>query len=123
VGEHEEHDDPILPLIAGDTPDIIVSMKQLLLRVPESVHRRLAARAAREGRSLNAVATEILDTAAEADRGDRRTRLRAAAAAAGTLRNSQARRVSTARRQRIIDSTRGLGAQLDRLLAQERERP
>lgn len=98
-------------------------MKQLLLRVPENLHRRLAARAAREGRSLNALATEILDTAAEADRGDRRSRLRAAAAAAGTLHSRQARHVSASRRQRILDSTRGLGQQLDRLLAQERERP
>lgn len=98
-------------------------MKQLLLRVPETLHRRLAARAAREGRSVNALATEILDTAAEADRGDRRTRLRAAAAAAGTLYSGHARRVSSTRRQRIIDSTRGLGRQLDQLLAQERERP
>ncbi|MGH3131560.1 MAG: FitA-like ribbon-helix-helix domain-containing protein [Gaiellaceae bacterium] len=40
-------------------------MKQLLLRVPEDVHRRLVARADREGRSINAVATEILDAAAE----------------------------------------------------------
>lgn len=97
-------------------------MKQLLLRVPEEVHRRLAARAAREGRSINAVATEVLDAAADADRGDRRARLRAAAAAAGTLRSTQARRVSAARRRRIVDSTRGLGPQVDRLLAQERER-
>jgi plasmid stability protein len=35
-------------------------MKQLLLRVPEDLHRRLALRAGREGRSMNAVATEIL---------------------------------------------------------------
>lgn len=97
-------------------------MKQLLLRVPEDVHRRLAARAAREGRSINAVATDILDAAAEGDRGDRRARLRAAAAAAGTLQSAQARRVSARRRRRIIDSTRGLGPQVDRLLAQERER-
>ena len=98
-------------------------MKQLLLRVPETLHRRLAARAAREGRSVNALATEILDTAAEADRGDRRTRLRAAAAATGTLQTSHAPRVSAKRRQRILDSTRGLGRQLDQLLAHERERP
>jgi plasmid stability protein len=97
-------------------------VKQLLLRVSEDIHRRLAARAQREGRSINAVATEILDAAADSDRGDRRTRLRAAAAAAGTLRSVQARRVSTARRRRIIASTRGLGPQVDRMLAQERER-
>jgi plasmid stability protein len=98
-------------------------MKQVLLRMPEHLHRRLVARAAREGRSLNALATEILDTAAEADQGDRRTRLQASAAAAGTLRSRHARQVSAKRRRRIIDSTRGLGHQVDRLLAQERERP
>jgi len=97
-------------------------MKQLLLRVPEDIHRRLAARAGREGRSINAVATEILDATAESDQGDRRARLRGAAAAAGTLHLAQARRVSTARRRRIIDSTRGLGRQVDELLTEERER-
>jgi plasmid stability protein len=98
-------------------------MKQLLLRVPEEIHRRLVARAAREGRSLNAVANDILDAAADADSGDRRARARAAAAAAGTLRTVNARPVSSARRRRIIESTRGLGSQIDQLLAQERERP
>ncbi|MGO9792056.1 MAG: FitA-like ribbon-helix-helix domain-containing protein [Solirubrobacteraceae bacterium] len=98
-------------------------MKQLLLRVPEDVHRRLTARAAREGRSLNAVATQILDAAADADSGDRRAQLRAAAAAAGTLRTVGARPVSVARRQRITESTSGLGPRVDRLLAHERERP
>lgn len=97
-------------------------MKQLLLRVPPDLHRRLAHRAGREGRSINAVATEILDAVADSDQGNRRARLRAAAAAAGTLRPTQARRVSAARRRRIIDSTLGLGPQVDHLLAQERER-
>jgi plasmid stability protein len=83
----------------------------------------LVARAAREGRSLNAVATEILDAAADADSGDRRTQLRAAAAAAGTLRRVNAPPVSAHRRRRIIESTRGLGPRIDQLLAQERERP
>ena len=98
-------------------------MKQLLLRVPEDIHRRLSARAAREGRSLNALATEILDAAADADSGDRRAQLRAAAAVAGTLRRVNGRPVSAARRRRITESTRGLGPQVDRLLAQARERP
>ena len=98
-------------------------MKQLLLRVPEHIHRRLAARAAREGRSLNAVATEILDAAADADSGDRRARLRAAAAAAGSLRQVNARPVTAKRRSRILESTRGFGPLIDQLLAQERERP
>lgn len=88
----------------------------------EDLHRRLVARAAREGRSLNAVATEILDAAADADAGDRRAQVRAAAAAAGILRGQTARPLSAARRQRAIASTRGLGTQLDRLLADERDR-
>lgn len=103
--------------------DSIECVKQLLLRVSEDIHRRLVARAAREGRSLNALATEILDAAADADCRDRRAQLRAAAAAAGTLRHVAARPVTAARRRRIIDSTRGLGKQLDQLLEQERERP
>jgi plasmid stability protein len=110
-------------LISERRYDIILGvLKQLLLRVPEDVHRRLAARARREGRSVNAVATEILDAAAAGDQGDRRARLRAAAAAAGTLRSVDARSVSAAQRRRIVGSTRGLGAQVDRLLAEERDR-
>jgi plasmid stability protein len=97
-------------------------MKQLLLRVPDEVHRRLAARAARDGRSVNAVATEILDAAADADEGDRRARLRARAATLGVSRPTPARSVSAARRRRIVASTRGTGAILDRLLSDERER-
>jgi plasmid stability protein len=99
-------------------------VKQLLLRVPEDLHRRLALRAGREGRSMNAVATEILDAVAEGEQGDRRARLRAAAAAAGMLDTTPgpATRTSARQRQRIIDSTRGLGRQLDRLLAEERDR-
>jgi plasmid stability protein len=98
-------------------------VKQLLLRVPEDVHRRLSARAKREGRSLNSVATEILDRVADGDQGDRRARLRASASAAGVLREIEGQRVSAARRRRILASTRGLGAQVDRLLEHERERP
>jgi plasmid stability protein len=97
-------------------------MKQLLLRVPEDLHRRLALRAGREGRSMNAVATEILDAVSEGEQADRRARLRAAAAAAGMLRATPPSRMSAARRSRIVGSTRGLGQHVDRLLADERER-
>jgi plasmid stability protein len=105
-------------------------MRQLLLRVPDDVHHRLAARAARDGRSINAVATEILDNAVateildaavDADEGDRRARLRAAAAA-GLLRSVPARPVTPARRRRVVAATRGTGPVLDRLLAEERDR-
>jgi len=97
-------------------------MRQLLLRVPDDIHRRLAARAARAGQSVNAVANEILDAAVDADEGDRRTRLRARAAALGVLHSEPAAVVSTSRRRRIIASTKGTGPVIDRLLADERER-
>lgn len=97
-------------------------VKQLLLRVPEDLHRRLALRAGREGRSMNAVATEILGAVSEDEQADRRARLRAAAAAAGMLRATPSSRMSVTRRSRIVASTRGLGQQVDRLLADERER-
>lgn len=98
------------------------TVKQLLLRVPDEVHRRLTARAARDRRSVNSVATEILDAAADADEGDRRERLRARAATLGILRAMPATPGSEAKRRRVIASTRGIGPVLDQLLAEERER-
>lgn len=97
-------------------------MKQLLLRVPDDVHRRLAARAARDGRSVNALANEILDAAVDVDEGDRRARLRAQAALRGVVRAREGSPLSGRRRRSIVDSTRGTGAILDRLLAEERDR-
>src|SRR5262252_4662628 len=100
--------------------DIISAMKQLLLRVPDDVHRRLTMRAAREGRSVNALATELLDLGAEADLGDRRARLRARAAAAGFLRSIPAPLVAPGERVEVLATTRGLGPVVDVLMAGER---
>jgi hypothetical protein len=97
-------------------------MKRLHLRVPEDLHRRLVAQAAREGRSLNAVAKEVLEGAADGDIADRLARLRADAAAAGVLQAVHAPPVSAERRREIIESTRGFGPQIDRILDDERER-
>jgi hypothetical protein len=101
-------------------------MKQLLLRVPEDLHRRLAARAIREGRSMNAVAGAILEDSTDADLGGPLTpqeRLRARAQALGMLsREIPARRVSEAERERIIASTRGIGPIVDRLIDEDRGR-
>ena len=97
-------------------------MKQLLLRVPDAVHQRIAARAAREGRSINAVATEIIDAAADADRGTRTDRLRAQAAAEGVLVSVPSKPISKERRARILASTAGLGPIADRLIAEQRDR-
>jgi plasmid stability protein len=97
-------------------------VKQLLLRVPDELHRRLAARAARDRRSVNAVATAILDASIDTDGGDRRSRLRARASSLGVLRNPPAGTVSVARRRHVIDSTKGTGPILDQLLTDERDR-
>jgi hypothetical protein len=104
-------------------------VKQLLLRVPEDLHRRLAARAAREGRSMNAVAGAILDASTDLDLGippnpplTPQERLRARARALGMLSEIPARPVSKAERERIIASTRGIGPILDRLIDEDRGR-
>jgi plasmid stability protein len=99
-----------------------LAVKQVFLRVPDGLHRRLAARAGREGRSVNSLATEILDAAADADQGNRQARLRARAAA-GILRETKATPVDPARRRQVVASTKGLGPVLDRILDDERNRP
>jgi len=103
----------------------MVVMKQLLLRVPEDVHARLAARAQREGRSINSIATEILDLTVDVDKGDLRARVRAKAAALGMLHpgtTDGGPRMTPEERQRALDSTRGLGPIADRLIDEERNR-
>jgi plasmid stability protein len=65
----------------------MLPVKQLLLRVPDELHQRLADRARHEGRSVNAIATEMLDTSVAAESGSPRDVLRARAAARGLLRN------------------------------------
>lgn len=97
-------------------------MRQLLLRVPDTLHQRISARAAREGRSVNQVATEILDGAADADSGCRRDRLRARAAATGLLQHAPAPALEPADRRRALESTRGLGPVLEGILSEDRDR-
>ena len=115
---------PVTPRYHLPAGDIMGSMRQLLLRVPDELHARLAARAAREGRSVNQVAGEILDAAADADRGDARSRLRARAAANGSLAPVVNVKPLTAEaRAAAIASTRGLGPFVDAYFEAERDRP
>lgn len=61
-------------------------MKQLILRVSGDLHRRIAARAAREGKSVNAWVSQLLDATVDADvPEDRQARADAKAAALGML--------------------------------------
>lgn len=96
-------------------------MKQLLLRIPDDLHERLAARARRAGRSANAVATEILEGGVADETGDARAALRARARRLGVLASVP---VSTppasGDRERILATMRGLGPVLDDLLADGR---
>lgn len=61
-------------------------MKQLILRVSPDLHRRIAARAAREGKSVNAWVRDLLEVSVDADVAeDRQARADAKAAALGML--------------------------------------
>ena len=61
-------------------------MKQLILRVSPDLHRRIAARAAREGKSVNAWVSQLLNATVDADVAeDRQARADAKAAALGML--------------------------------------
>lgn len=90
--------------------------------MPDDVHRRLLLRAARDGRSINAVATEILDAAVDVDQGDRRARLRARARSLGALVEVPVPQVTPEQRRAGLASTRGLGPVVDALLDEDRDR-
>jgi hypothetical protein len=61
-------------------------VKQLILRLSPELHQRIAARAAREGRSVNAWVAGLLDVTVDADiPEDRQARADAKAAALGML--------------------------------------
>lgn len=96
-------------------------MKQILLRVPDDLHRRLAERARRDGRSVNAVAGDLLDLGADTDQGGRRDRLRARAATTGLAVNS-AVSPPPVDRDAVLLSTRGWGLVADEALRGERDR-
>lgn len=96
--------------------------KQLLLRVPEELHARLAARARFEGRAVNAIANEVLEAhAAEASpRQALRARARALGVLAEPLTSSALTGVARHEREAALAVTRGRGAILDELMADGR---
>jgi plasmid stability protein len=95
-------------------------MKQLLLRVPEDVHARLAARAAKEGRSINSVATEMLDTAIDVVPTNPQTVVRARAAAAGLLRSSGVEVLDAPNIAMVRDTLRGVTLSAQDLIDEQR---
>lgn len=63
-------------------------MRQLLIRVPDDVHARLAARAARSRRSMNEIALEMPERDLADERFDERARVRGRVRARGFLAES-----------------------------------
>jgi len=84
-------------------------MKQLILRVSPDLHRRIAARAAREGKSVNAWLNELLDRSVDADLGDRQARARARLAELGWLSDNDAPPVDEETRRRVMEHLRPYG--------------
>jgi plasmid stability protein len=98
-------------------------VRQLLLRVPDEMHQRLAARARREGRSINAIANEILESSADVDLGSTRDRVRARAVAAGILARPHVRPTGAGMsREEVLDALSGVHVTADELLDVERGR-
>lgn len=94
-------------------------VKQLLLRVPDDLHRRLAARAAREGRSMNELATEVLRVAASTDPSSRQDRLALKVAALGWSASADAggpRASGPAQRRAATAAMAGVGPVIDSIL-------
>ncbi|TDE12257.1 toxin-antitoxin system HicB family antitoxin [Jiangella asiatica] len=101
-------------------------MRQLLLRIPDDLHRRLTARAKREGVSINALANKVLSAAApppppSADDVDtRRHDLREKARELGILVENPAPQVSPQRFTTALRATEGVGPVVDELWSDRR---
>jgi plasmid stability protein len=106
-------------------------MKQLLLRVDDGLHARLREQATAAGKSVNALANEILCLGIDPANLSRRDRLQLRLMAVGEVgrgnrRSSAASAQSltpanlAAVRARALDAVRGIGPMADQLLDYER---
>lgn len=94
-------------------------MRQLITRIDERLHEGLKARAAAEGRSVNALVTELLSIALASD--DERAAVRARADASG-LRVVPRPRHRPPPRDTAISWTKGVGRATSRALEADRAR-
>lgn len=94
-------------------------MRQLITRIEDRLHAKLKRRAAAEGRSLNALVTEILSRAIAAE--DERALVRARLKALGR-RAYVPRPADAPSRDEAIAATRGAGTAVSEALAAERAR-
>jgi plasmid stability protein len=96
-------------------------VKQLILRVSDDLHRRIAARAAREGKSVNAWAGELLDATADADVATtRQARAVARAAELGMLVTHDAPKRSPEERERGRRALAELAPDIVRIIEEDR---
>lgn len=95
-------------------------MKQLISRIDDRLHRRLKARAAAEGRSLNALVNDLLAAGVRTD--DQRTRVRERLRSLGLLvePRGSARRAPT--REELARLGRGAGTAVSEALERDRSR-
>lgn len=96
-------------------------MKQLILRLSPDLHRRVKARADREGRSVNAWMTSLLEATVDADVAeDRQARANAKAAALGMLVTFDMAPVDEETRRRGREALRELAPEMVRILEEDR---
>jgi plasmid stability protein len=96
-------------------------VKQLILRVSPDLHRRIVARAAREGRSVNAWASDLLEVTVDADIAeDRQARANAKARALGMLVEIDAPPLTPEEREEGKRAWREIGAEVVRILEEDR---
>lgn len=98
-------------------------MRQLTLRVPDELARRLKEAAAGGGRSVNSYATAVLSAAVDPDlAGDEATRLRERLARAGLLApaGAESRRRPSKRAAAGARRRAGAGRQLSELVSEDR---
>lgn len=93
-------------------------MKQLITRVDERLHERLKARAAAEGRSLNALVNDLLEAALTND--DPRARVRARIDALGLRVDVPAPVGPIPSLDEVIAATRGAGTAASEALEADR---
>jgi hypothetical protein len=96
-------------------------VKQLILRVSPDLHRRIAARAAREGRSVNAWVNELLERVVDADVAeDRQARMVARASELGMLVVHDVPERDEAARERGRKALQKLAPEIVRILEEDR---
>ena len=94
-----------------------------MLRVSDDLHSRIRARAAREGKSVNAWANTLLEATVDADVAhDRQARLRARAATLGMLVTFDVPPADEATRERGRKALEELAPEIVRILEEDRSR-